>query len=74
MNGRFGVDYFIDKKTNITASGMYSRSWNLNKSKLVYTDFDENNIATQVVNRNEKESEAGENIEANLNFRRTFKI
>lgn len=73
INGRFGVDYFINKKTNITASGMYSRSWNLNKSKLVYTDFDENSIATQVVNRNEHESEAGENIEANLNFRRTFK-
>ena len=73
VNGRFGVDYFIDKKTNITASGMYSRSWNKNTSSIKYTDFDENEVATQEVIRAEEEDEAGENIEANLNFRRTFK-
>jgi outer membrane receptor protein involved in Fe transport len=72
-NGRFGIDYFIDKKTNITASSMYSRSWNKNLSNLVYTDFDENGVATQIVNRDEEENETGENIEASLNFRRTFK-
>lgn len=73
VNGRFGVDYFINKKTNITASGMYSRSWNKNTSSIKYSDIDENGLITQEVDRAEKENEKGENIEANLNFRRTFK-
>lgn len=73
VNGRFGVDYFVDKKTNITASGMYSRSWNENTSSIKYTDIDENGTVTQEVSRAEVENEEGENIEANLNFRRTFK-
>jgi outer membrane receptor protein involved in Fe transport len=73
LNGRFGVDYFINKKTNITASGMYSSSWNKNTSSIKYSDYNENGIVTQVVNRAEEENETGDNIEANLNFRRTFK-
>ncbi|MCF8278108.1 MAG: TonB-dependent receptor family protein [Flavobacteriales bacterium] len=72
-NGRFGIDYFIDKKTNLTASGMYSRSWNNNTSELNYTDIDENGTVTQQVVRTEKETEPQQNIEANLNFRHTFK-
>lgn len=72
-NGRFGLDYFINKKTSITASGMYSRSWNDNISMLKYTDIDENGDVTQVVDRTENEHEQKQNIEANLNFRRTFK-
>jgi outer membrane receptor protein involved in Fe transport len=72
-NGRFGVDYFINDKTNLTASGMYSRSWNDNTSAIKYIDFDENGLVTQEVNRTEDEIESKQNIEANLNFRRTFK-
>lgn len=72
LNSRIGVDYNINDKTNITASGMYSRSWNKNRNKLVYTDIDENGLVTQEVNRSELETETGENIESDLSFRRTF--
>ncbi|MFM1876900.1 MAG: hypothetical protein RL266_2637 [Bacteroidota bacterium] len=71
-NGRFGIDYFVNKKTSITASGMYGRSWNKNNSSLLYTDFDENGLSTQEVSRTEEELEEQQNVEANLNFRRTF--
>lgn len=71
-NGRLGVDYNINSKTDLTVSGMYSRSWNENTNKLVYTDIDENGLITQRVDRSELETETGENIEADLNFRRTF--
>lgn len=72
-NGRFGLDYFINEKTNLTASGMYSRAWNDNNSTIKYIDFDANDVATQEVSRTEDEIETKQNIEANLNFRRTFK-
>ena len=72
-NGQFGLDYFINDKTNLTASGMYSRSWNDNHSELKYTDIDENGDVTQLVTRSEDEIEQKQNVEANLNFRRMFK-
>jgi outer membrane receptor protein involved in Fe transport len=72
-NGRFGLDYFINDKTSLTAFGLYSRSWNDNISDLKYTDIDENGTTTQEVLRTEDENETQQNIEANLNFRRKFK-
>jgi outer membrane receptor protein involved in Fe transport len=73
-NARFGIDYFVNEKTNITASGLYGRAWNENNSELNYTDIDEAGIVTQLVERTEEEIENTQNVEANLNFRRTFKI
>lgn len=73
-NARFGIDYFVNEKTNITASGSYGRAWNENNSELNYTDIDENGTVTQLVERTEDEIENSQNIEANLNFRRTFKV
>ncbi len=72
-NGRFGIDLNIDSKTSVTLSGTYGRNWNTNNAELEYTDFDENDIPTQVVFRTEDESENRQNIEADLNFTRTFK-
>jgi outer membrane receptor protein involved in Fe transport len=72
-NGRFGIDYNIDSKTSLTVSGMYSRSWNTNNAELEYTDFNDSDEITQVVSRNEDEVENRQNIEADLNFTRTFK-
>ncbi|HAP69770.1 MAG TPA: TonB-dependent receptor [Flavobacteriales bacterium] len=71
-NGRFGIDYFINDKTTLTASGMYNRSYNDNTAKLTYTDFDENGTQTQVVTRTDDEIEQSQAFEANLNFRREF--
>jgi outer membrane receptor protein involved in Fe transport len=72
-NGRFGIDYHINDKTTLTASGMYNRSYNDNKAKLIYTDFDENGTETQVVTRTDDEIEQSQAFETNLNFRREFK-
>lgn len=72
-NGRFGIDYHINDKTTLTASGMYNRSYNDNTAKLIYTDIDENGTETQTVTRTDDEIEQGQAFEANLNFRREFK-
>lgn len=72
-NGRFGIDYFINDKTTLTASGMYNRSYNDNTAKLIYRDIDENGTETQVVTRTDDEIEQSQGFEANLNFRREFK-
>ena len=72
-NGRFGIDYHINDKTTLTASGMYNRSYDDNNAKLEYTDIDENGTITQVVTRTDEEIEQEQSFEANLNFRRVFK-
>lgn len=71
-NARLGVDVNIDAKTSITASGMYSRNWQENDYWLTYTDFDENDVLTDQVLRYEDEEAIKDNVEANLNFTRTF--
>lgn len=72
-NFRFGADYHINSKTTLTASGMYSRNWQENDYWLTYTDIDANEAVTGVVERYEDEAAIKDNIETNLNFRRTFK-
>ncbi len=72
-NYRLGVDFNIDEKTSITASGMMSRHWQQNDYTLSYTDFDENDVLTDLVVRSEDEQAEKDNYEANLNFTRTFK-
>jgi len=72
-NFRLGADFNLNPKTSITASGMYSRSWQDNDYTLTYTDLDANETVSGVVVRLEDEQAINENIEANLNFRRTFK-
>lgn len=71
-NGRFGIDYHINDKTTLTASGMYNRSYNDNTAKLIYRDFDENGDETQIVTRTDNEIEQSQAFETNLNFRREF--
>jgi outer membrane receptor protein involved in Fe transport len=72
-NFRLGADFNINPKTSITASGMVSRHWQQNDYKLTYTDFDSNDQLTDLVVRSEDEEAEKDNIEANLNFSRTFK-
>lgn len=72
-NYRLGVDFNINDKTSITASGMMSRHWQQNDYTLTYTDFDSNDQLTDLVIRKEDEEAEKDNYEANLNFTRTFK-
>lgn len=71
-NVRVGLDYFLNNQNTITATLSVRKSQNDNKSRLEYRDFDMNNILTRTVTRSEDETEPRTNIEAALNYRKTF--
>ncbi|HWV30819.1 MAG TPA: outer membrane beta-barrel protein, partial [Dyadobacter sp.] len=71
-NVRVGLDYFLNNHNTITATLSVRRSQNENKSRLEYRDFDMNNALTRTVRRSEDETEPRTNIEAALNYRKTF--
>lgn len=71
-NVRVGLDYFLNTHNTITATLSVRKSQNDNKSRLEYRDFDMNNILTRTVTRSEDETEPRTNIEAALNYRKTF--
>lgn len=71
-NVRLGLDYYFTSKDVLTISGLYKYGNGKNNSKLDYSDYDENYIITQVVNRNETESELQENIESTMDYKKTF--
>lgn len=73
-NIRLGTDYSPDAKTNITISGMYGRSIGANSSNLSYFDINALNELTATTLRSETEHELGQNAEADLNLRRSFKV
>lgn len=72
-NLRLGTDYFINDHNTLTVSGFYRFSDRQNEAELIYEDFD---IDTKkVINTNtrtEDEDETRKNIEANINYRKTF--
>jgi outer membrane receptor protein involved in Fe transport len=72
-NFRLGTDLDLTKKSTLTLSGMYKFADGSNDASLIYTDFDVNNVQTQVVTRTEDEFEGEDNTEIALNFRKTFK-
>ena len=71
-NFTMGLDYFLSDKTTPTASGLYNVGEGLSKVKTIYNDFDEDGDLARIVSRNEREMEDEENIEASLNFKKTF--
>ena len=71
-NFTLGLDYFLNDKTTLTASGLYNVGEGLSKVQTIYNDFDENGDLARIVSRNEREMEDEENIEASLNFKKTF--
>ena len=71
-NFTLGLDYFLSDKTTLTASGLYNVGDGLSKVQTIYNDFDENGDVSRIVSRNEREMEDEENIEASLNFKKTF--
>lgn len=68
-----GMDYFINDKNTLNGTLSYRRSRNTNNSTLDYRDFDLNNNLTRTVVRTEREIEPRENLEAALNYSKTFK-
>lgn len=71
-NFMVGLDYFLNNYNTITATVSYRNSMNVNRSTLQYRDFDFNNVLTETVTRTERETEPRTNIEAALNYEKTF--
>ena len=71
-NFMVGMDYFLNKNNTLTGTLSYRNSQNTNRSQLEYRDFDFQNNLTQTVIRNEQETEPRTNVEAALNYLKTF--
>jgi len=71
-NFMVGMDYFLNKNNTLTGTLSYRNSQNTNRSELQYRDFDFQNNLTQTVIRNERETEPRTNVEAALNYLKTF--
>jgi outer membrane receptor protein involved in Fe transport len=67
-----GLDYFINNYNTVTGTVSYRNSQNDNRSRLEYRDFDFNNELTRTVVRDERETEPRQNLEAALNYKKTF--
>ncbi|NIJ54511.1 outer membrane beta-barrel family protein [Dyadobacter arcticus] len=67
-----GMDYFVNDQNTLTGTLSYRNSQNSNNSRLEYRDFDFNNNLTRTVVRTEKETEPRNNLEAALNYSKTF--
>lgn len=67
-----GMDYFINNFNTLTTTLSYRNSQNENSSRMEYRDFDFANNLTQTVVRTELETEPRNNLEAALNYRKTF--
>lgn len=71
-NFRLGTEVFFSEKSSVTLSGNYSIGDGTNTSDLTYSDFDINNIAKQVVTRDEDEDKDLSNHDISLNYRKSF--
>lgn len=67
-----GMDYFLNSRNTLTATISYRNSQNSNTSRVEYRDFDFNNNLTRTVIRTENEKEPRNNLEASLNYSKTF--
>ena len=72
-NFRLGTEIYLDNYNSITLSGKYSFGDGDNETKLVYEDFNDLDVATQTVNRDEIEDKDRNSYDASFNYRKTFK-
>jgi len=72
-NIQAGTDININDKNSLTISGLYKYGVGDNFSSILYSDFDEFDVMTRQVTRNENEIETKENIEGSINYVRKFK-
>jgi outer membrane receptor protein involved in Fe transport len=71
-NFTFGMDYFFNEKSMLTASFIYEKSKERTNTDILYKDFSIDNTFLQSSKRAEIETANEDNIEAALNFRRKF--
>jgi len=71
-NFRVGADWHLNEHNSLTLSTFYRKSNQKNTSDLTYSDLDQYQELFQKVNREDTESERGENFEYSLNYTKTF--
>ncbi|GAB4398309.1 MAG: outer membrane beta-barrel family protein [Microscillaceae bacterium] len=69
---RGGADIFLNERNTLTFSGLFRMSDGNNDTFIRFDDFDGQGNFTQTVIRTEDETETDDNVEFNLNYKRTF--
>ena len=72
-NLQFGVNYFLNSSSTLTASGLYNYSIGRNNATVIYSDMDENANVFSTTTRTDKEKEPRHEVEAALNYQKRFK-
>ncbi|PJA07597.1 MAG: TonB-dependent receptor [Flavobacteriales bacterium CG_4_10_14_0_2_um_filter_32_8] len=72
-NFRLGTEVFINQYNSFTVSGNYSLGDGTNETNLTYSDFNNLDVATQTVDRQELEDKEESSHDVSLNYRKTFK-
>jgi outer membrane receptor protein involved in Fe transport len=72
-NFRLGTEVFLNNYNSLTISGKYSFGGGDNETNLIYSDFNELDVATQTVTRKEIEDKDRNSYDVSLNYRKTFK-
>lgn len=72
-NFRLGIEVFLNNYNSFTISGNYSIGDGDNETNLTYSDFDDLDVATQTVTRNEIEDKDRYSYSTSFNYRKTFK-
>lgn len=73
-NFRLGAEIYLNDYNTITLSGNTSFGDGDNEIDLTYSDYNDLDIATQTVNRFEKEDKDRYSYDINFNYRKTFKV
>ena len=69
---QFGTDWIIDEQNTITGSLLYRTGRDDNEAIVSYRDFDANQNLLNLTTRDIGEEEESHNLEASLNYTRTF--
>jgi iron complex outermembrane receptor protein len=70
---QFGTDWQINERDMLTGSLLYRAGEDDNEATVIYRDFDGNRKLLNTTSRDVEEVEAEHNLEAALNFTRSFK-
>ncbi len=72
QNVRLGTDIFLNKYNTVTVSGLFNVSDEENTAVLEYRDFNAQKELLERSIREDVEQETGQNVEASINYTKTF--
>jgi len=73
FNTRFGIEYYLSKKSSITGTVLYNESDGLDNLTNTSNEFDNLDVLTKTNDRIEKDKENNKTTEYSLNFTQDFK-